>query len=87
MYRSSGAYVLVNTSGEGHDLVLTFADNVVYETAESLQSDDSGVRNNLEFAGEAEYAIQPRVIAVNTKDNQAEVEVKPYSVSVLVLKK
>lgn len=78
---------LVNTSGEGHSLVLTFADNVVYETVESLQSDNPGVRNNLEFAGEAEYEIQPQVIAVNTKDNQAEVEVKPYSVSVLVLKK
>ena len=78
---------VVNTAGDSHVFNLAFASNIACEKAQSLHSDNPSVRNNLEFMGEAEYAVKPEAVSVTIKENCAEAEIMPYSVTVLVLKK
>lgn len=82
------AYVkLVNTAGEDHDLTLSFASPVAAESAVRLQNDDTTVRNELTFTGEMERSCVPTAFDVKADGNTVTVEVKKYSVSVVVLKK
>ncbi|MDO4299745.1 MAG: alpha-L-arabinofuranosidase C-terminal domain-containing protein [Lachnospiraceae bacterium] len=78
---------IVNTGETVHSLTVQFQENMISAGGEVLRNDNPGLRNDLQFVGEPDYAVQPEELEYSIEENTLHMEVKSYAVYVITLKK
>lgn len=78
---------VVNTSDAVHNLAIQFQADIVSAQGEVLRSDDPTRRNDLQFTGEPDYAVQPEKKEYSVEGNTIHMEVQSYAVYALTVKK
>lgn len=78
---------LVNTGGDASAITVQLPCDAASANGEILQNDDPHVRNALDYNGEAVYTVQPSAVEFPVANGILSLEVKPYSVYALTIKK
>ena len=78
---------LVNTGADVYAITVQLPCDAASASGEILQNDDPHVRNDLDYNGEAVYTVQPSDVEFPVANGYLSLEVKPYSVYALAIKK